>query len=932
MRAPRSWLAEFAPFDIDDAEMASTFDDLGLVVEGVDVVGADIADDVVVAKVMEIGPVPHADRVRRVTVDIGEESVDVVCGAWNFSEGDYVAVAKVGAELPGGLKIRRRKIKGVSSEGMLCSGAELGLSDDTSGIVVLGSARAGGGLVTGVALVDALDIRPEVVFDLAVEANRPDAMCIAGVARDLAARLKLPFRVPDHRLDDGRARALDTRKPNGPGVVQDAPVGSGRVSLLVEDPIDCPRFTATCVTGVQVTQSPAWLARRLLLAGMRPINSLVDASNYVMMELGQPTHPYDLDLLDGSGLMVRAARDSDVLVTLDGVERTFAPAALRRVEWRGSLYESGAPLICDAAGKPVGIAGIMGGASTQITAGTTNVLVEAAYFEPLAIARTSKRLGLRTEASVRFERGCDPGGIDGALSRLCQLIMETSATAVSSIPVSLEAVADPPRPSRMKLRLGRLNSVLGTELAAIDVESSLEPMGFSLSPSGDQGSSSTAQIWDVTAPGYRPDVTREIDLVEEVARQHGYSRIERTRPAVTNIGVLSARQRERRLVRQVLVGLGASEAWTRTLVSGRDHAAVGISGGVEIANPLNVDESILRRSLMPGLLGACHLNQARQAETVRLFEVGRIFEAPAGGAQASRAGGVAPELDRPAVAAGDELSGEAIVAPRALAGSLPIAPLEAEVLAAVFAGRDDGLLAAMEAWRTLSAALGLEDVDAGSDAGVRVVAGSPPGLHPARSAWLVVTDRGGPERPRDAAPAARSGPSVLAAPEGSRLAGLPGWGACMGPWGAAPVGTLGCVGEVSPAVSEVFGLDTSRGRTGWLEVDLARVFAVPRRSRAARPPSRFPSNDVDLAFAVKDDVPSAAIESLLARVGGELLESVRLFDVFRSAALGEGQRSLAYRLRFCAPDRTLSDSEVGTLRTRCIDAVERDFPAKLRGS
>ncbi len=896
MRVPKSWLMELAPFEIDDAEMASTLDDLGLVVEAVDVVGAELTDDVVVAKVMEIGPVPEADRVRRVTVDIGTDSVDVVCGAWNFSEGDLVAMAKVGAELPGGLKIRRRKIKGVSSEGMLCSGAELGLSDDASGILVLGSPLRGSGHAPGTTLADALGARPEVVFDLAIEANRPDAMCIAGVARDLAARLKLPFEAPDHSSNDGRTVARTVA-----GTVLEAQAGGvtidgGLATLRVEDGAGCPRFTATCITGIEVTQSPAWMARRLVLCGMRPINSVVDASNYVMLELGQPTHPYDLDLLRGPGLVVRSAQASDTLVTLDGVERSFTTTSQPSPDGRGGSQGRGDCLICDADSTPVGIAGIMGGASTQITSTTSAVLLEAAYFEPLVIARTSKMMGLRTEASVRFERGCDPGGIDAAVARLCSLIIETSGTKASSVPVRLDASLGPPRPERTRLRLSRLNSVLGTDLAATDVEAKLEPMGFSLSlatlatSAGMQDDSPAERIWDVTVPGFRPDVGREIDLIEEVARQHGYSRIKRTRPPVASIGMLNPAQRQRRLVRQVMVGLGACEAWTSTFVSDRDHQAMGITGGVEIANPLAKDEAILRRSLMPGLLRSCRLNQSRQAEAVRLFEVGRVFEASAGGVSDLPGG------DRELGRARDPRPGEAL--PQPTLDALSIAPVETEALAALFSDPHGGLFAAMEAWRTLSRALGLEEIEAGLGAGVQLVAGRPPGLHPARSAWLVV-----------AGPSASPG-----SPE------------------TAPAGTLGCVGEVSRSVSEAFGLDAGRGSVGWLEVDLSKLLAAPRRSRAARPVSRFPSNDVDLAFVVEDAVPAGAVEALLARVGGDLLETVRLFDVFRSGSLGKGRRSLAYRLRFCAADRTLSDSEVGKLRARCIDAVEQAFPARLRGS
>ena len=326
-----------------------------------------------------------------------------MCGAWNFSEGDLVALAPVGAVLPGGFEIARRKMKGVVSNGMLCSGSELELSDDHSGIMVLG--KVGGGDVgigvpepgmgtpePGMALTEALGIESDVVFDIAVDTNRPDAASVAGVARDLAARLHLPFTLSEPVVPSVRDES--------------APVGR-LLSLEVVDRDLCPRFTAWVLTDVRVGPSPGWVERRLTLAGMRPINNVVDASNYVMLELGQPTHPYDLDRVGGGGLRVRAARPLEVVETLDGTQRTLAGRPIGRDD---DLRDC---VICDAEDTAIGIAGVMGGATSEIAESTTRVLLEAAYFSPMAIARTSKRLGLRTEASTRFERGWTPQGSTG---------------------------------------------------------------------------------------------------------------------------------------------------------------------------------------------------------------------------------------------------------------------------------------------------------------------------------------------------------------------------------------------------------------------------------------------------------------------------------------------------------------------------------------
>ncbi len=332
MRVPLSWLRDFAPFVGEPADLAATLDDLGLVVEEMEVVGEGLGD-VVVVRVEEISPIEGADRIRKVVVDDGNGPIDVVCGAWNFAEGDLVPLAPVGAVLPGGFEIGRRKMKGVFSNGMLCSGQELRLSEDHEGILRLNDVA---GAVAGRPLTEVLGIEPDVIFDLSVEANRPDAWSMAGVARDLAARVGVPFSIPD-----GAA-------------VRTAAVGEPidtLTSVRVEDPELCPRFTARVITGIQLAPSPAWLACRLTLAGMRPINNVVDASNYVMLELGQPTHPYDLDRLGGHGLVIRRAQPGETLVTLDGVERTLGRPG-------PGLGDTGQDcLICDADGAPVGIGG-----------------------------------------------------------------------------------------------------------------------------------------------------------------------------------------------------------------------------------------------------------------------------------------------------------------------------------------------------------------------------------------------------------------------------------------------------------------------------------------------------------------------------------------------------------------------------------------------
>ena len=834
--------------------MRAALDDLGLVVEAVEYVGEGLGD-VVVSRVLEIAAIEGADKIRRVVVDPGggSEPLDIVCGAHNFEVGDRVPLAPVGAILPGGFEIARRKMRGVTSNGMLCSGKELGLSDDGAGLLILGDEAPG---EPGTPLMQALGLEPDVVFDITVEGNRPDAWSMTGIARDLAARLGLEFSAPE------------PPPPPASGL----PVES-LASASVESLDLCPRLTVTVLRGVAVAPSPRWIAQRLLLAGMRPINNVVDASNYVMLELGQPTHPYDLSLLPGHGLSVRRARPGETVETLDGVERT--------VGVRGrSLGDTGEDcLICDAEGTPVGIAGIMGGASSGTVDSTTDVLLEAAYFTPMAIARTSKRLGLRTEASARFERGCDPWGIEPSVARFCQLLGE-SVPGLQVADGMLDVRGEVPEPFVVSVPVARVHSQIGVELSSTEIARLIGPIGFDVLEHAGTGTGTGTgggdeSVLTVVVPTNRPDVRPEPygvdDVIEEIARTFGYSNVPRHVPTWPQPGHLNELQRSRRVLKDVMLGLGASEGWTDTFVSAASHADVGLTGeAVRVSNPLDAEKPYLRRSLLPGLLSALSYNAGRRQGDIRLFEDGVVFSHPS--------------------------EGHPRVVERAGAGGAETAELpgERELVSAVFARDEDDARSAVAAWHVIAEAFrldGVRFVPPGGDAPPL------PGLHPTRSAHLVAQGE--------------SGSTV----------------------------TIGSVGEVDPGVATTFGLTMSAGgatsarRIGWLEVDLGLLFdekQVRRRLTVGGAVSRFPSSDIDLALVVDDGHPADAVADALRTAAGDLLESVYLFDVYRGSGIAEGSRSLAYRLRFCAPDRTLTDEEVGQLRATCIAAVERDFGAVLR--
>ena len=674
MRAPLSWLREFVDLPDDVGVVRDALDDLGLVVEGLDHVGEGL-DHVVVVEVREIHPIEGADKIRRVLVDAGgDEPVEVVCGAWNFEVGDRVPLARVGAVLPGGFEIARRSMRGVTSNGMLCSSSELGLSGDHRGLMVLDPERA---TTPGEELRDALGLAPDTDFDLSVGANRPDAWSIRGVARDLAIRFERPLR-------DVTRRTPSAGEPT-----------SVLAAAVIEAPELCGRLTVSVLRGVRVGPSPAWIARRLELAGMRPISNVVDASNMVMLELGQPTHPYDLDRVAGATLRVRRARPGETLETLDGVVRTLAQPG------RG-LGDTGEDVvIADGEDRVIGLAGIMGGADTEINDATTTVLLEAAHFDPMTIARSVKRHGLRSEASTRFERGVDPERALEAVGRFVALLAESCPDLEwAAAPLDVRGEVTPP--SRVVLRPGEVTRQLGTEIDDDVARRLLEGLGFA-----------TETVEDgiaVTAPASRPDVRTgaagRADVVEEVARLYGYRRLARRTPSWPTPGGMTERQVLRRRVRDALVGRGVLEAWTATLVSEshvrRTHPDARL---IRVTNPLAEDEAVLRTSLIPGLLDAWARNVARGTGDVRLAELGVVFTHPDDAPGRTTRGG------------------EGGLATLAL-------PRETEHLTVVLGQRGDDARTAVALWRVLADRLRLEDV-------VVRAAVPPVGWHPTRSADLV---------------------------------------------------------------------------------------------------------------------------------------------------------------------------------------------------
>ena len=674
MKISLSWLREFVELPESAEELTVILDDLGLVVEGVEHLGESL-EDVVVARVDDVAAIKGADRVRLVTVDAGNGPLEIVCGAWNFEVGDHVALAPVGAVLPGNFVIGERKMRGVTSNGMLCSGRELGLGDDHEGLMILDE-RATPNL--GEKLIDALGITPDTVFDITVEGNRPDAWCVEGVARDLATKLERPLRSPSLAAPSSRTSTSEVA-----GAVIDAP------EL-------CGRLTVSVLRNIKVGPSPSWVAARLRNAGMRPISNVVDASNFVMLELGQPTHPYDADLVAKRTLRARRAREGESLETLDGVRRTLATPG------RG-LGDTGVDcVIVDADDVELGLAGIMGGASSEIRDSTTEVLVEAAFFDPMTIARSSKRHGLRSEASTRFERGVDPQLALRAVARFVA-ILTLSVPDLEWLANPLDIRGELPIVPNIELQEGDVQRALGTAIATDEVTRLLGGLRFKVDEHDG--------VLSVTPPTARLDVRagREgrADVIEEIARLHGYRRLPRHVPSWPEPGGLNDRQMQRRKLRDAVVDLGVLEAWTPTLVSDRDFdfADSGVER-VRITNPLAADESILRATLVTGLVQAWAKNVERGTGDVMMGEFGVVFSHPNAGAARVTKGGVggAHELTLPG---------------------------ENERLSVILARPDDNAATAVALWTFLAQRLGLDDVVVRAD---DVPARD---MHPTRAALLV---------------------------------------------------------------------------------------------------------------------------------------------------------------------------------------------------
>lgn len=836
MRVPLSWLREYVDLPATETgrDVQAKLVAVGLEVETVEQTGAGLKGPLVVGQVLTIEELEGFKKpIRFCTVDVGTangtgEPQEIVCGARNFSVGDKVVVVLPGAVLPGDFAIAARKTYGKTSHGMICSTDELGMGDDgTHGIIVLPPEHE-----VGTDAIELLQLVDEVL-DIAVTPDRGYCLSMRGVARETAIAYGLALRDP---------ALLDVPAPNAYGY-----------PVKVSDPIGCDRFTARTVVGLRPeARSPIWMQRRLQKAGMRPISLAVDVTNYVMLELGQPLHAYDRTRIDGP-IGVRRAEQGEKLTTLDGTVRVLDAADLVITDNRG----------------PIGLAGVMGGANTEIAdsseeAHTTEVVIEAAHFDAISIARTARRHKLASEASKRFERGVDPQAAAAAAQRTVDLlVLLAGGTAESGV----TEVSAPSGPRTITMPADHPDKVAGVAYGRETVVRRLQEVGCDV-----YGQDELL----VTAPSWRPDLGEPNDLAEEVIRLEGYENLPSTLPTPPSGRGLTDRQRLHRRVGRALAGAGYVEALNYPFTGEAVLDQLGLEADddrrrtVRLVNPLSDEEPSLRTTLLPGLLGALRRNDGRGSHDLALFETGLVFR-PTG------------QETKPVRLPVDRRPTDEEIA--SLDAALPRQPRRAAVVLAGAreqagwwgTGRPADWADSVEAARTVAR-------EAGVELSVRADRHAP--WHPGRCAALYVTV---------------DGEETL----------------------------FGHAGELHPRVIKELHLPE---RTCAMEVELDVLEQAVDGALQAPRISTFPVATQDVALVVDEGVPAADVERALREGAGELLESLRLFDVFTGEQIGGGRKSLAYALRFRAPDRTLTVDEASAARDAAVALAAERTGAVLRGA
>ena len=798
MKVSYNWLQEHIDFDYSPEELAHELTMVGLEVEAVEELGAEIKD-VVVGQVKEINEHENADKLSVCRVDIGDKVSQIVCGADNMSEGDKVPVAPVGMEMPDGMKIEEVELRGVKSSGMMCSTDELNLPDDgVDGLYILDqSVTVGNQLIKEIELDD-------VILEFDLTPNYAHCLSIIGVAREIAAITNNELHLPEVDLEETEEEVDDV------------------IDVTVKDSDLAPRYAGRVIKNVEVKESPDWLKNRLEAVGIGSVNNIVDITNYILMELGQPLHAFDYDKLEGQEIIVRRAQEGEKLLTLDEEERDLGEDML---------------VIADA-DKPVCIGGVMGGANSEVTEETTTLFLESANFAPSSVRKTSKKLKIHSDSSHRFERGVDINGVEYALNRAAELIAEIGDGDV--LKGYKDVYPEEVKPQEIIVRPQRVREILGLELAKIKIKSYLERLHFDIE---DKGVNLLVKV-----PTYRVDVNKEIDLIEEIARIYGYDKVEPTQARVElKQGKKNWKQKVEAKTKDLLTDLGIYEVQNYSFINEDEFDKLNLAEGnclrntVEINNPVNEEHTIMRTTLLPSLLENISLNVNRGVEDLSIFELNTVF---------------LPQSN-------SELPEERL--------KLSFAVMKEE-LSDSWNVNAPGFFYLKGVLESYCKQLGIEDLE--------LIRGEFSALHPGRSAEVIIAGE-----------------------------------------------SSGYLGELHPDVQENYDLSQ---RVTICELDFANIVAAATPNREYQPLPKYPALRRDIALVVEDEVTSKEIKDLILQVGSDIIESIQLFDLYQGEQLENGDKSLAYSIKYRVADRTLTDDEVNQVQSKIEEKLNQKLGAHIR--
>ncbi|MGH7800968.1 MAG: phenylalanine--tRNA ligase subunit beta [Thermodesulfobacteriota bacterium] len=871
MRFTLSWLKEYVDFDASPEELAESLTMVGLEVESLEYMGKGL-EDVFVAEIIDIRPHPNASKLVICDVTDGRKLYNIVCGAKNMKAGDKVALARAGTKLPPsvrfpeGLLIQTTKIRGELSEGMLCAENELGIGEDS--FLSEGLTTGGEGILIlpeyamiGERLVDALGL-DDVVIEIGVTPNRPDCLSIIGIAREVAAILETKVKYPDY------------------GVLEEGEDIESLAAVEVLDVDGCPRYSCRLITDVKIAPSPDWLKTRLEASGIRSINNVVDVTNFILLELGQPLHAFDHNLLDGRKIIVRSAKNGELIETIDGIKRTLSHDDL---------------VICDAR-KPIALAGVMGGANTEISEKTRDILLESAYFNPARVRRTSKRTNLKSQSSYRFERGIDPNGVVKAVDRASELIRKVAKGKVAK--GKIDIYPSPIRPKEVAISTRRINSILGTDIKAEKIKEIAERLEIQALTVKDGEIS-------LCVPTFRVDLMREVDLIEEVARHYGYGGIPLTLPVVPMKTGNSKREKNlENKLKEILPSFGFLEVVNYSFDDPELLSLYNDNEQLKILNPLTKESSVMRTNLIVGILRNVSLNLNHQVQDIRIFEIGKVYFPVVSLPNPPKENGSSKLVLSPSASlrACPELA-EGVNSDEGLTtGGLP---KEITKISGAATGKRQPELWDKEEFDFFDMKGILERVFEAFSISqyVRFVDSSIRHAYPEQGRRA----HGSPQDDASEIRFLHPGKSARVLAEGEEL---------------------GFFGELHPEFQEKLGLSK---RVYIFEIDLEKLISLEKtveKKFASLP--KFPSVRRDIALVVDDNISLGEILNEIRKVKSPLIEDLRVFDVFKGGHLSQGKKSVAVSMILRATDKTLTDEEVNEVQKMAISGLQKALGAELR--